>query len=426
MEDHRTFALPPALWDDFVERSWERAPTVIKQPFGAPIASPDEVFGAMAAAAQAHLRGNLERRAPRVRVVRFFEEGAEIITDLPERLPAPADGGAAGYFARVERQLGGRPFELVVSEVQEHALPVWPRLRQFVHGLVRRVGLPAARANVYSFLRTQQRTSLGMHRDDLSVFLFVIAGKKRILTWPEAEMRGREGLLPTARYDAFRREATVLEGEPGDILYWPSSHWHAGESDGGPSISLNLGLQLHPVSLDVLRQLSQLAERRVAGTVGTTWPLDPEDLQRSALAVPEAVRQSLIAAREIAAHESLESYGELQWLRRVSALGFVRVPPPGPHRALSDADTVRVCPGEPILRAPFGEGRVACAVSGNASILDATPALTALLERLDRGGSLEVGPLLLACTGDGGGPRREALRHALEKLVTLRAVAVER
>ncbi|MCA9712729.1 MAG: hypothetical protein KDK70_43270, partial [Myxococcales bacterium] len=256
MDTSSPYTLSPEFWAEFVERHWERAPRVLERPFAQPIASPEDVFGAVVDASRAAREVRLQRHATRVPRVRFFVDGAALMSDLDEHLPDERDGHPDRYFDRVAALLEDRPFELVVNELQEHSFTLWSRLRSFLRGLYRHVGLPAARADAVAFLRRQERTSFGVHRDDASVFMFVLAGTKRVLTWPESSMRGREHVLMTREYHRFRDEAIVLEGQPGDVLYWPSSHWHIGEGDGRPSVSLNLSLIQWPPSMDVLRQLS--------------------------------------------------------------------------------------------------------------------------------------------------------------------------
>jgi ribosomal protein L16 Arg81 hydroxylase len=57
--------------------------------------------------------------------------------------------------------------------------------------------------------------------------MFVIDGRKRILGWPDAYMR-RQKADPTYTLDyrRYRKDAIVLEGAPGDVLYFPSDYWH--------------------------------------------------------------------------------------------------------------------------------------------------------------------------------------------------------
>ena len=416
--------LPDEFWADFAAHNWEQKPLVLKRPFTRLFAAPDELLDAARTASRAFLDAKSRRHASQVARVRIFVDGAGLFSDLEDFLPDVSDPDIEQFFARMATKLGDRRFEFIAHELQEFSPPLWHRIRRFLRGLYRHVGLPAQRAETVAFLRTHERTSFGMHRDDAGVFVFVLVGHKRILTWPESSMSGREQFLSTTKYGQFRDEAIVLEGEPGDVLYWPSSHWHVGETDGTPSVTLHVLLHLWPAAMDGLRQLSQLAQRRVADAIGPTWPLEVDDLKASAKAVPEALREALNAARQLCDGPELERYVAFAWLKRVTASGFTRVPTLAPHRQLSDHNTVRAVADEPIVCIPFGDDRVACSAAGHAMVAPASAELSRLLARLSQGRCEQVGALLAAVLKDGAGAgeRAVSLREILEKLMHFGAI----
>src|SRR6185436_729100 len=95
------------------------------------------------------------------------------------------------------------------------------------------------------------------------------------------------------RYNAA---SVVLQGKPGDVIYWPSSYWHVGEDAGGLSVAISLALfmEAEPWTDVVLaRRLRSRARRAALGPAATTRSLGA---LRSALADP-ALEQMLVAAR---------------------------------------------------------------------------------------------------------------------------------
>ncbi|MEM9457849.1 MAG: cupin domain-containing protein [Myxococcota bacterium] len=415
--------LTPSFWAEFAGRHWERAPLVLRQPLAEPLIGSNALFGALRRAAQVFLNLKQQRHAPQFSRVRFFVDGAELLTDIAARLPGPTDHKSTDYFARLDDLLANRAGELVIHDLQEHSYELWSGLRRFLAGLYTHVGLPAAHADAVAILRTRGRNSFGLHRDDASVFMFVLEGHKRILLWPEQDMLGQEHLLATTQFEQLRQRAIVLEGKPGDVLYWPSTYWHVGDDDGAPSVSINLGLHLWPPSLPALSQLSQLARRHVREQLGATWPCNPHDLPASALAIPEAMRTSLRAARGLSRAPRLESYLQFHWLKRVTGAGFMRVPPMTPHRSLDDDDRLQTAQGEPTVRVSLSEGQTAFSAAGHAHVVPSSDALDRLFDRLNDGPTT-VGSLLAACIRHSNPERERELRDVLERLLRYRALVL--
>lgn len=104
-------------------------------------------------------------------------------------------------------------------------------MRHFLAGLYARVGVPAHRAEVDLFAGSYARTRRGIHLDSAAVFCFVIEGRKRIRLWPGSTFPDDVGYWYGLKGERKQRSKSMcLDGEPGDILYWPASYWHVGES----------------------------------------------------------------------------------------------------------------------------------------------------------------------------------------------------
>src|SRR5262249_19781349 len=143
------------------------------------------------------------------------------------------------------------------------------------------------KAEAVVFLRNHEATSFGVHRDEASVFLLPVEGCKRILAWPPGELEAGEVRFASLDYEAHRGRALVMEGEPGDVLYWPSSHWHVGESVTPWSASISLGIRLHfqPVA-EVLQHAMSLLRGQIGPDRIHTYPFDPGESQRAVDSLP--------------------------------------------------------------------------------------------------------------------------------------------
>lgn len=399
------FTLPAHFWAGFRRTSWEAKGTVLKQPFATPIASPAEIFRCLVKAG--------ERYRPRSHDadVEFCLEGAALLADVGKHLPRAGDKTAAAYARRVTELLGGQRFGLVVSELQQYGAPLWFRLRAFVRGLVAAVGAPAT-AKATLFLGNYRNTPFGVHRGQSSNFMFVIDGRKRILGWPDAYMhRQKADATYTLDYRRYRKDAIVLEGTPGDVLYFPSDYWHIGEDVGGLSmaISLMLFMEARPAEHVLPHVEERLATRLGAGT-------------------PRAhVQSALTALRAMSSDTGLRRVLTAACLNHATGSGFTAVPPPLVVRTLPETAVVRGHPEYPIRWLPTGTGEILCSANGHAFTMAAHPKILALLGRLNGGEPCRVGDLLREYAGTARKGGRRALppveiRTLLAKLASLRAL----
>ncbi len=419
--DHRVcgFDLPDIFWSRFVAENWETAPRVFHRPTGRPVLGPAELFDGLVAACEAYRSSR--RVSDRTSRVRFSVDHSAVITDVAPLLPARDDGSVDGYFARLDRQLQGRTFELIVNEFQEHSLPLWEALAAFLAGLYRRVGLPGKRAEVAVFLRRQATTSFGVHRDDASVFLFPVIGRKRILAWHPGAF-GSRNPTSTLDYEAHRPDALELEGGPGDVLYWPSSHWHVGESDDGPSVSVNLGLHLgSDPAADLQTALALLLGDSSARRQGPSPNTIPNDLRPGSDPLPPAMAELADTLRAATEDGGLERALRLMWADRMTGLGFARCPAAEPLRPVLDGDVVQGVAR--VVWVPWAGGKVACSASGHSFSATDSPALHRLLERLNAGVPHLVRRLVAECAGDDA-EEGQFLTSVLARLVAARAVLV--
>ena len=421
------FAFTPEFWEQFAARHWEKTPLLIKQPFASHLASEAELFGALVEASEQYRSEGIKLRPPYNRSIklRFCIEHSVLMTDIEKHLPDAGDKSLEGYLGRIERRLDGREFELIINQLQSYNFQMWSRLRMFFRGLYKLVGIPTENADAAIFIRNQKRTGFGLHKDKASVFMFVLKGRKRMLLWPyEVFKATTDTIVSTLDYRQYVGDALVLEGGPGDVIYWPSGYWHIGESDGELSASISVGLRMnYPPFADVIKHVTRMVERQL-GESGQSdlYSFQPDGLQQTAATLPRDIDVALRAVREASCDRGLEQTLKLAWLNRVTGYGFASVPGPRPTRTLADDEIICGQPEYPVVYMPMDGEVVACSANGHSFTMRAAPNLEKLIDCLNTGIPRQVGTLLAELASTTETADREFLRRVLEKLHTLRAV----
>jgi len=382
-----------------VRRYWGRRPTVIKQPFARAIVSPAELFAAMVAATD-RLEGDDHDFALTI-------DGVRAGADVDRWMPARKDRSLAGLAQRIGGDLPGSTFALFVPAFQvELGWDVWMRVRRFLSGLYARVGVPAHRAELDLFAGTYARTRRGIHLDSADVFCFVIEGRKRIRLWPGSAFPDRAFWYGYGGDDKRLSRSRCLDGEPGDILYWPSSYWHVGESLGGIVSSLSLGLYQRG-------SLSSMTARLIEAEVKDTLGADNfvESLPSSAAKLgglrPRARRAFARASR------NLTTTLLRHRMEHVTGYGFAHLPSPPANGRLRASRDVAVDPAFPIFYRSVGNTAIVAA-NGRSIALPRSKALRRTIDTLNRGDRVSLSKL--------AGAEAEGLRKALRFLVVSGAV----
>src|SRR5262249_12557652 len=126
------------------------------------------------------------------------------------------------------------------------ALPweTWSRLRRFLGHLYQRIGIPAGFVDLVFFFGNYRNTPRGLHLDSADVFCFVVHCRKRIRIWGPAVLPNwrAQPYINRAEYARDLSRSICLEGEAGDLLYWPSRFFHVGESISALSGSVSVAM----------------------------------------------------------------------------------------------------------------------------------------------------------------------------------------
>lgn len=260
-----------------------RKPGVWRNPLGGPMATPEEVFGWLRS-----VSGAVRRKDTRASF-RLFANGKARALKAADH-PTAEDGSVAGYVRRLDATYGEAGF--VVNNFQGADPEIWRRAQGVLAGLAEADGVRPGAAIFDLFAGAYRSGFFGVHKDDQDVVTFVLEGRKRFLLWPYEYFATRPEvaagselkvvLLKGLDYAAYREDAIVVEGEPGDVFYWPAEWWHVAESDGELCTTFALGLfrdesRFQPVDDDA---------ERLARTTAFGYFVRPDPLPRGT-ALPE-------------------------------------------------------------------------------------------------------------------------------------------
>ena len=227
---------------------WQKKPGVIKKPLKASLATEEEIFEAYVHLGEAMRRGEHDSNEwPNLFVDRRLCQA-----DFLDLMPIAADRSLDGYFQRVDGLLGDRHLQIHADHdsFQPHAMELCLRVRDLLRPSWEKYGIPPAASGISSFIGRYDRTAQGIHIAGIDTFLVVVRGKKRMVVWPRDAFRDRDGKpyeglfiqLKTCNLEPYLDKATVIEAEPGDIIYWPKEYWHIalGKTLAGPFTGLTV------------------------------------------------------------------------------------------------------------------------------------------------------------------------------------------
>jgi hypothetical protein len=183
---------------------------------------------------------------------RIYVDGQAVAATAADACQA-SDGSIATYIARLVRDHSANEIACIVKDLETSHANIWYGCGRLLRALYTATGIPDGDASLMLFAGRYGKTPFGCHKDTCDVITYVIAGRKRYLVWPfeiiaqhlglDESMRAHSLALDAWDYNALRDQATVIEGGPGDLLYWPWDHWHVAESTGELTASLSLGIE---------------------------------------------------------------------------------------------------------------------------------------------------------------------------------------
>lgn len=410
-------------WDRFVEHYWDRQPVLYRNVATPPFAE-EEVFATAAAACQADEAALLPSH------IQFVVDKRQELS-VSQRLPLASDKNFASYAQRVKELVSDRRYALMVNGFHSFGFDMWARQRDFYQPLWQRIGLPLTTAITTLFHGDYEHSPVGVHRDRFTTFMYVLSGTKRMRMWPEQPWD--HDATTVVDYDEFRPGSMAAEVGPGQLLYWPSTYFHVGETVSDvPATSVNVGV---PIENHQARY--ELTELFVDATADTL--IDATDQVRRALpAVDEAVMAPgpdqhgmlssvpdlLPSARRRFEQQVAElaagARPKAMSLARYTAAGFTMVPPQRTAEPPTDDQTVRHDSRFPILWADSGGRRWYGANGHSVATNVSTDTHEAVIGPLLSGQPRRVGDLL-SLLGD---EERDHARELLAALDGMRAVTI--
>jgi 50S ribosomal protein L16 3-hydroxylase len=394
------------FWREFAATHYTRQPFETDEPPALFTISSADLFRLLVSATAQRGSGP---NGPRIR---FYVGQRQVIADLADYLPSAADGSVDGYVARLERELGGEPYLLVIEHAQVSSRKVWKQLASFLAGLYGATGALPGRVDAEVFVGRYPHTIPGIHRELSGVFVSMIQGQKDILVWPPDAV----GLpVGSGRYRDAATASRRLRCAPGRLVYWPAMHWHVGESASAGTAGLHIAVLEEPLTVrDLLTRTTEL-DAEVGARVPTGWLGGPHEL-----ALPpelEPAVDSVVAA--YADRDAVRDRLVAGWLRRRTALGFSAVPPTR-KIVLRPVQTLTRDGVGQIVVAPKDEGFSWIAADGRVGYARSVPALVPLIDRLNSGRPIMVAEALdLAAESRD----RQVLLRVLTLLASWRALA---
>ncbi len=417
------FPIPSGFWKDHVREHSLDAPALVRSPFPAPLVTPDDIFEALVTASDAERAGTpCELRlylGDRDGVRRQTVDG--LGAAYRDILPRRDDGSLSGYAQRVRRH-GHQCFALLLNESQSVIPEIWFRVRDFLCGLYEESGFPAGGADANIFAGNYRRTPFGVHTDDRDVFTWIVEGRKKFLVWPREVLDGVVG--PGKRdahdYADFRAHAIPLEGDAGDLLYWPHTYWHVAESErDGMVTTLSIGLDrtlpaeawMREALLELVRGPLESSERITHHT------FESRRLARSVRALPPQLTRALKAHRRRSEGPDLERELRLKWMCWLTGFGM-KLPPRAIPVELFNGDRVRGDAHHPITCTSWRD-EMLCSANGYGFAVPRAAECAAFIRELNSRRELSVADLRRRFSQELTPSRLDAM---LEAFVSFRAL----
>lgn len=222
------------LWPPFIERHWNRGPAVLRGWPAHGLASRVDIVQGLARIGGKQHRGRLSTRFH----VRMGDRSVE--RDPESWLPQRGELGPE-YARRVGARAGDGVI-VAAEDFQLHSPDVASAVRRFTAGLMARTGSTTHHARILACFGNYLEMPYGMHPARAHNFLVVVAGRTSVRVWPPATFKTNSVTwLHRTDYKSIVGRSRLLEGRPGDILYWPAGSWHVNE---GYTRTMSVGLNI--------------------------------------------------------------------------------------------------------------------------------------------------------------------------------------
>jgi len=429
MTTQLTITEPPGGWKSFVDQTWGQRSELFKD-FSAPLLSADELFELLVKISRSESTHKISDKAG----FTFYVEHTRLSNPWAYLLPESEDQSVQGYADRVNRLLDNRDFTLVVNNTQAFDFETWNMMRRFVSGLYSHIGLPL-RAEVMIYLSHAGTTSVGVHRDLNSNFLFQVFGKKRFLMWPSKVFVDNPHLVRAHDVTDIPEAPIVADLNPGDLLYMPSDYYHMAdcthESETHNRLSVHVSFLIGAESQigyhRAMRLILPLLKQRLdAVGMNPFVQVDGTNPRERSLPTPLASILETVGDLDKYLHPLLVE----ESLRLVTAFGCEFSPPfLNALRKLGSDDWLEMDP-DSITASQTFSGTLYFVSNGHGLTCPAHPLAIDLIEQLTKPGRHKVDSLLQRFSGIGRVGesevelRQQDIKSMLERMYCLGAVRV--
>ncbi|WP_242106990.1 JmjC domain-containing protein [Luteimonas aquatica] len=369
-------------WKRFAERYWDRRPVLFRGSGATPYRAED----ALRAAARAAVMPAVDPSAPAIR----FALGRRLQPGGAAWAPRPEERSFGDYARRVA---GDARYALIVNYLHHFSPEVWRAGSGFFHGLWRQVGLPLSGAITTLFHGSYESTPVGVHKDRFATFMFPLQGRKRMRFW--ARRPWDDAVTTRLDYGDYLQASFAIDVEPGDILYWPASYYHVGETtDADYATSVNVGIPRDEHKL--LYDLEQFAQAMPARNATRRRTRRPEAFGAGGAALPAGMASAWARFRQDLGEERLRTAVAAGYLQLLTGCGFVPAPPAQRGRGPGDGELLRLRDRRfPIAWTDLAADRVLCGAGGHVrGILAGGERVAGLFRDLNSTGPASVAELL--------------------------------
>ena len=252
--------------------------------------------------------------------------------EILQVLPLKKDKTLLGYHKRMESLFSDYCLvcdELLKTNSKHHAI-----LSGFTNELYKNVGFPNRFSEMGLYLGNYRKTPFGVHVDSCGVFSFPVMGTKKFRLWTDSFVKKNPQLNRAFKYDKYKKSSQLIQANPGDMAYWPSSAWHIAESEGSFSATWSLGVWVDkPHSESFMQSLDPLIKSKLGSdglsTVTSFEILHDSDGQVRKL--PRAHENSIKLIQSMSNAEIKEALLK-SWMLHISKQGFKNSPVTNPNK----------------------------------------------------------------------------------------------
>ncbi len=326
--------------------------------------------------------------------------GEQINGDISPYLPLKSDSSLQAYHRRM-LELSDSNYSLYLTNFYTANFQLWHAQREFVHGLQQCVGLPSAGIGSDVFMGHYPQTAFGVHCDPMDVFYTPVLGKKRYRIWDKEYVSKHPEIVGKTEYQEHLEQSIIIEGEPGDLIYWPSRSFHIAEGTHELTVAMGTFYDLRQ-STEMLSFNCLYSAMERTGKVppariihpDSKISFDPTQPTESASKPPpelEKSRESLINLLQSPQYRDAE---KIFWQKTVSTSGLNISAPLNKQSSFAPSSTIQVNPKYPILGTLLESDKVYC-IFANGYVHQTVPHpfIHALIMELNKGDVHQIQPL---------------------------------